>query len=236
MALTSGKTVGEIAAENPAAARVFESYNIDYCCGGQRPLQQVCREQGISAEDLLAEVEKASAPAQQTRHWNSESLAELADHIVSRHHAYLRAELPALSRMIAKVIAARSEAHSDSLVALRETFEGLERELLAHMRKEEMVLFPLIKELELSHQTGVTVSTATRGFVQHPIRVMEYEHDSAGMALAHIRRVTSDYTLPADACATYRALFDRLQQLESDLHLHIHLENNILFPRALQIA
>ncbi len=217
------KTVGEIAAENPSSARVFEKYEIDYCCGGKIPLAEVCQARGIQASEVEKELAQAAAarPADD-RDWNSAPLELLIDHILSTHHLYLKRELPRLTFLLGKVLAAHGANHGDSLVPLGRTFESMREELESHMAKEEMILFPAIKN----------------GFphVSHPIRVMEHEHDSAGQALAAMRQVTGNYSLPEGACNTYRALFSGLQELEADLHRHIHLENNILFPRAIRAA
>lgn len=234
MTLTTNKTLGAIAAENPQAVRVFEKHKIDFCCGGDQPIEDACRAKGISAEELLAEIE-AAAPATEERDWQSASLAKLADHIVARHHAYLHQELPELARMIQKVIVAHGPNHSDSLLPLQKTFAGLQSELTTHMMKEEMVLFPLVKRMEAAAGAGVGLPSAPGGSVSNPIRMMEDEHDSAAAALREMRRLTSGYTVPPDGCNTYRALFQRLQNLESDLHVHIHLENNVLFPRAAEL-
>lgn len=234
MVSTTDKTVGEIATANPSAARVFEKHGIDYCCGGGRPFDLARREKGLSAEQILAEVEQAK-PTGDARDWATAPLPELADHIVNTHHTYLRAALPALDQRLAKVIAAHGPNHGDSLLPLRQTLQGLVEELTAHMMKEEMILFPLIKRIEAAQKAGAGLPGAHCGSVNNPIRVMEYEHDSAANALREMRRVTGDYALPADACNTYRALFEGLQELETDLHLHIHLENNILFPRASEL-
>lgn len=232
MAIATDKTVGEIAAGNPAAVRVFEKLNIDYCCGGKRPLAEVCREKGLAADQLATELERAAAPPE-NRDWSAASLTELADYIVSKHHSYLRQELPALSVRLAKVVEAHGASHGDSLHPLSYTFEGLESELVSHMMKEEMILFPLIRRMEEAERKGGGLPPAHCGSIRNPITVMEYEHDSAATALREMRRLTGDYAAPADACATYHALLNGLQALEADLHVHIHLENNILFPKAL---
>lgn len=217
--LTEQKTVGEIAAQWPASARIFEKFNIDYCCGGNVSLEAACAGRGIAPDRLRQELEAAAAPTDgEQRDWRAVSLDELIDHILTRYHAVLKTELPRLSRLLAKVAAAHGAKHADSLAPLGETFEGLRQELESHMMKEEMVLFPMIR-----------LGSASVG---NPIRVMEHEHDSAGRALQAMRSITGNYTLPDDACNSYRALFAGLQDLEADLHQHIHLENNILFPRA----
>jgi len=217
--LTEERTVGEIAAERPDSVRIFEKYDIDYCCGGGISLAAACAGRGIAPQRLIEELDAAVAPhAGAAPDWQTASLTDLIDHILTKHHAWLKTELPRLSRLQQKVTVAHGAAHADSLVPLGETFEALRQELEAHMMKEEMVLFPMIR-------AGI-------GSVANPIRVMEHEHDSAGRALERMRAVTGDYALPADACNSYRALFAGLQELEADLHQHIHLENNILFPRA----
>jgi regulator of cell morphogenesis and NO signaling len=216
------KTVGEIAAENPSSVRVFEKYEIDYCCGGRIPLADACRARGIQAADLERELSQAAAgrPVDESG-WNTAPLGLLIDHILSTHHVYLKRELPRLRVMLGKVLAAHGDHHPDSLVPLSRIFDGLRDELESHMAKEEMILFPAIRN-------GF-------GMVSGPIRVLEHEHDSAGRALAAMRRVTAGYALPQDACNTYRALFSGLQEMETDLHRHIHLENNVLFPRAMAV-
>ncbi|MCL5742812.1 MAG: iron-sulfur cluster repair di-iron protein [Acidobacteria bacterium] len=231
--LTERKTVGEIAAEAPATVRVFQKYNIDFCCGGKLPLSEACRSHGIDTEALLAELSGAlGARTADATNWNAQSLGGLIDHIVAAHHGYLKAELPRLAAMMTKVLQAHGPNHGESLEPLAATFEALKAELDAHLQKEELILFPLIKRMEAASREGAALAPAHCGSVNNPIRVMEYEHDNAGQALARMRTVTSDYTLPEDACNTYRALFHGMQELETDLHQHIHLENNVLFPRA----
>ena len=230
------KTVGEIAAENPSSVRVFERYGIDYCCGGKVSLAEACRSRGIEPVAVQVELEQAAAanPADQ-RDWKAAPLAALIDHIVSTHHAYLKSELPRLQFLLDKVQAAHGARHGDSLAPLGGAFEGLRAELEAHLGKEEMVLFPMIKAMQAAQQAGRPAPAAHCGSVNNPIRVMVHEHDNAGHALESMRASTGNYTLPADACNTYRALFTGLQEMEADLHRHIHLENNILFPRAAEL-
>ncbi|SRR5579884_28655 len=234
MASATGKTLGALAAENPRAIRVFEKYQIDFCCGGGRPVEQACRERGISIDQLLAEIQEA-ALIKEERDWQRDPLSELTGYIIARHHGYLRKELPEISGMIEKVIAAHGLNHGDSLLPLRRTFADLAAELSNHMMKEERVLFPLIEQMERAAGLGAAPPPAPGGSVNNPIRMMQHEHDDAAAALGQMRRVTSDYAVPEDGCATYHALFQRLQELEADLHEHIHLENNVLFPRATQL-
>jgi regulator of cell morphogenesis and NO signaling len=229
MTVTASETVGEIVAANPSSARLFERYGIDYCCGGNRPLAEACSEKGLSVEEFSRELTAADAPATE-RDWRAAPLAELIGHIVGKHHNYLRSELPEIERKIDKILAAHGERHGDTLSALREVFRGLKAELSEHMMKEERILFPMIRNMEISARL-----TMPAGAIQHPIRVMEHEHASAGQALAEMRRLTNDFSPPDDACNTFRVLYRQTEELESDLHIHIHLENNILFPRAAEL-
>ena len=236
MIVTAEKTVGEIASQAPAAARVFEKYGIDYCCAGKVLLEQACRERGIAPEELFAELENAAggSPGEE-KDWTSASLSDLIQHILEIHHAYLKEQLPRLAQIIEKVVAAHGEKHGESLLPLQTVFRELKDELESHMWKEEIVLFPLIRNLEEAGSAGGPLPPAHCGSINNPIRVMEHEHEAAGRALSGMRSLTRNYTLPEDACNTYRVLYYELPQLEADLHRHIHLENNILFPRAARL-
>jgi len=226
MLRSSERTVGEMVVENPATARVFEKYGIDYCCGGKHSLDDACRESGVAPTVLLDELRQAALkPQPDERDWQNEPLLDLIAHIVSRHHAYLKSELSRIAELFAKVVRAHSQ-REPVLVEVSEIFGILKEELDAHLMKEEMILFPTIGKLEAGGSSGAPCS------IEHPIARMEYEHESAGRALAQMRHLTRDYYIPDEACNTYRALFATLVELESDLHEHIHLENNILFPRA----
>ena len=241
---TTRETIGsetlarEIVRSNPASIRVFQEYGIDFCCGGSKPLSAACREKDVSIDQMLADVEKARRPPQGAgaRDWNAMPLAELIDHILDTHHAYFRTELPRLAQMLAKVIEAHGEKHPESLPALDETYTGLKKELTDHMWKEENVFFPLVKELERSQSSG-SGAEQPRMPVSAPILVMEQEHEAVAVAMREMRRLTADYTPPENeaACNTYRGLFDGLQRFEADTHQHIHLENNILFPKAIEL-
>ncbi len=227
------KTVGRIAAEKPASIGVFEKFGIDYCCGGDRPFGEACRERGLAPEAVAAEIEAAGAASGEAfRDWTQAPLAELIDHILSRHHEYLRAELPVLEQRLGKTLEAHGAAHGETLRALQQVFLELEEELYGHMHKEEMILFPSIREMEAAAGQGRVPAPPPFGSVRNPIRVMRFEHDNAAGALERLRQLSGQYALPAEACATWQALYRGLEQLEADLHRHIHLENNILFPRA----
>jgi regulator of cell morphogenesis and NO signaling len=217
------RTVGELVAERPGRSRVFEEFRIDYCCGGRRPLEEACEEAGVEADRVLNALRDADAtrPDTSERKWVGAGSAELIQHILSVHHDFLRRELPRLDGLIEKVVEAHGPNHPE-LSEVRATFLALRDELQSHMAKEENVLFPAIVRAEPG---------ASPGPFDGPISVMEHEHAAAGRAMESLRSLTGDYTPPADACNTYRAMLDGLIEFERDLHQHIHEENNILFPR-----
>ena len=224
------RTVADLVAEAPLRANVFEKRKIDYCCHGRRTLAEVCAESGIPVAELAAELD-AQPAAPSTVDWRQAPLADLASFIVDRHHRYLREALLSAGGKIEKVVAAHGAKHA-FLSPLRAVFGGMTAELNAHMSKEEIVLFPYIARLERAAAGAEPPPQAPGGTVRNPIRMMEIEHDEAGAALRRMRELTSDYTLPEGACNTFRALYAQLEEIEGDLHRHIHLENNILFPRA----
>jgi regulator of cell morphogenesis and NO signaling len=233
MDLTQNVTVAEMAANSLAAVRVFEKYGIDYCCGGKRPLSEVCDEKGQDFASVQQELEAAIASAQmEDRDWNTAPLAELIGHIITRHHDYLRSELPAIAGRLEKVYRVYNERYGPTLVGLPEVFAGLRAELEMHIRKEEIILFPAIAAYEAAVNAGRPLPFMPFGSVANPIHMMEREHEGAGEALVRVREITRDFELPEYACVTYRALMAGLDELERDLHMHIHLENNILFSRA----
>ena len=229
-AITADRTVGELVTESPGRSRVFEEHGIDYCCGGKKPLAEACATKGVSAADLIQQLTDADAAASEEdgTDYSAMALDDLVVHIVSTHHAYLGRELPRLEQMAEKVAKVHGEKDS-RLGELAEVVNALVAELTAHMMKEERILFPVIQQLAQSD----TMPAIPFGTVANPIRAMEAEHDSAGGALERLRELTDGFTPPDWACNTYRALFDGLRELESDLHQHIHKENNILFPKAI---
>ena len=230
---TTATTVRDIAATSLAAVRVFEKLGIDYCCGGKRPLVDVCREKGYDADAVQKQLDDAMAQAPATgRDWSVEPLTDLIQHIVSTHHAYLERELPAIQTRLDKVYRVYNERHGPTLIGLPEVFNALRAELESHLRKEETILFPAIAAYEAALKSGESLPRVPFGSVANPIAMMNDEHESAGEALANIRAITHGFEVPEYACVTYRALISGLEELERDLHLHIHLENNILFVRA----
>jgi regulator of cell morphogenesis and NO signaling len=224
-------TVGQLVTERPGRARVFEAFGIDYCCGGKKPLRQAIAEKGLSENTVLGVLDAldGQAPTNE-RDWSSASLTDLSNHIEQTHHAYLKPELPRLEFLVNK-IAYKHGTTRPQLIELATTFKAFKAELESHMQKEEVVLFPICRQLE-------SAKAPTRfhcGSVQNPVSVMIREHDDAGDALKRIRNLTDEYTVPDDACSTYRATFDSLRELELDMHRHVHKENSILFPKVIEL-
>lgn len=235
MSISTEKTVGQMVAENPEAARIFEQAGIDYCCGGQRGLEEACSKAKMSFAEVAALLEQAAANRSGAdRDWLRAGQAELVEHIVSKHHGYVRQELPRLTALLAKVQGVHGKNHPE-LAQIARTFADISSEMTMHMMKEENILFPYIVEMEKAAQGKGPQPMAMFGTVQNPVRMMMTEHDSAGANLKAIRELSGDYTPPADGCTSYRVLYVALAAFEADLHTHIHLENNILFPRAIEM-
>jgi regulator of cell morphogenesis and NO signaling len=233
MPLAATKTVGEIAAEMPSATREFEKLGIDYCCGGNRTLVQACSEANISVDETLARLEKslASSATEAGQDWQNLLLADLIGHITATHHVFVREESARIQALAAKVVGVHGKNHPE-LTQVQQIFAALAEELRVHLMKEEQMLFPYISLMEESFLAGDPIPPATFGTVANPVRMMTQEHDDAAYALRSLRATTGNYTLPEDACISYRTLYQALQDFEADLHQHIHLENNVLFPRA----
>jgi regulator of cell morphogenesis and NO signaling len=234
MGVIAEKTVRELALENPAASRLFEKLGIDYCCGGNRSLEEACRMADLRVDSVLQSLqaeEQKTLAAQPQRDWVRESLAELMAHIQATHHKYTREQIARLGPLFEKVCSAHGKRHPE-LLQMRGTFQGLGDELLLHMMKEERVLFPFLLRMEEAVLQKEPMLPAPFGSVRNPIAMMTHEHESAGQALRALSQASQGYTPPEDACATFQALYGALSEFERDLHQHIHLENNILFPRA----
>jgi len=231
-ALSGGCVVGELVAGNPGLARVFEKLGIDYCCGGKQTLEEACRGKGLDLGAVMEHIHSsAGGPSTEMVDVSGMSLTELADHIERTHHAYLKQELPRLQPLVEKIAAKHSDKNPQ-LPQLPIVYSAFRCELEAHMAKEEQVLFPLIRKIDDASSDGACAC----GGIENPIAVMEIEHQHAGDAVGLMRRITDDFTTPAEACNTYRAVMAALAELEADLHQHVHKENNVLFPRAVTAA
>ncbi len=233
MSTYTEQKVRELAVAVPGATRVFEELGIDYCCGGGKSLREACQKAGISIESVTEALERGKTRYTQNTatDWQSRSLTDLAAYIVEKHHGYTRNEVSRLEQLAAKVASVHGKNHPE-LLKIRDRVQYLGSDLMDHMMKEEQVLFPRIALLE--EATGKPESLPD-GFVRMPASVMMQEHDAAGQLLRELRATSSNYAVPADACISYRTLYQALQELERDLHEHIHLENNILFPKAARL-
>lgn len=220
----------------PEATRILENLKIDYCCGGERPLAEACELAGIQLEDLQEILEAAQENSGQSRDTDFKTmpLSDLITYIIYKHHVFTTNEMARLEALTAKVIAVHGKNHPE-LTEVATLLDVLFAELRPHMFKEEHVLFPFVCELEQSMLRKGLPPFPPFGTVNNPIRMMMVEHDNAGALLKEIRRLTSDYSAPGDACISYQTLYQALEEFEQDLHQHIHLENNILFPKASEI-
>jgi regulator of cell morphogenesis and NO signaling len=236
MPTTLEKTVREIALENPSSIRVFESLGIDYCCGGKKPLSDACSRANVDLSrvmELLAQAENEPL-APEAAAWKNKPLGELIAHIVGTHHEYVRRETPRIGVLLAKVLT-RHGADRPEIRQIEQLFLAISQELSTHMLKEEQVLFPHVERMERALRSGGPAPAAFFGTVKGPIANMVAEHDDAGALLARIRELSNGYQAPVGACPTYLGLYLALEEFERDLHQHVHLENNILFPRAVEM-
>jgi regulator of cell morphogenesis and NO signaling len=228
-------TIREIVANDFRAAEVFQRHGIDFCCKGNRSIEEACRNRDVSAEEILREVGEVTAtPASGSPRFNSWDLKTLVSYIQGNHHAFVRRATPVLLTHTEKIAKVHGEAHPE-LREVAELFAAVALEMTSHMAKEEHILFPYIESLEEASAAGSAAPANPFGTVRNPIRMMEAEHESAGDAMARIRALTSGYAVPPGACTTYRVCLQELEAFERDLHEHVHLENNILFPRALRL-
>ncbi|HKX33009.1 MAG TPA: iron-sulfur cluster repair di-iron protein [Blastocatellia bacterium] len=237
MTINANQTVKELAVTLPGATRVFEQLGIDYCCGGGRTLLDACQSADLSFEEVTRSLVAAKSAEQTDRpwpNWQRESLAALTVHIVVQHHAFTKQELERLEKLFEKVCSRHGERHPE-LFEAQQLFRRLKLDLVPHMLKEEQVLFPYLTRLEVAVREDRAIPPPFFGTVRNPVRMMSTEHDLAGELLSGLRRVTGDFTPPADGCISYQTLYQALSAFEADLHRHIHLENNILFPRAIEM-
>lgn len=224
-------TLSEIVSRDFRAAAILDRHGFDYCCGGARSLVEACSQRGISLVDVLSELE-ALDPGSRER--LEDDPAALVDYIISRHHAYVRTSMPVIQAHLAKVVSAHGANHTE-LSFIETEFSKVARELSQHMVKEERVLFPYIRALADAVRTDGPPPPDMFGTVQNPIRMMEIEHQEAGEGLAAIHELTRGYQPPDDACGTYRLVLEELDAFERDLHTHVHLEDNVLFPKAVEL-
>jgi len=233
--INSATTVREVAVQVPESTRLFEKLKIDYCCGGKRSLTEACDSAGVGVENviaMLAVLSRASDNAEDTRDFQELSLTALITHILETHHTFTKSEMDRLTALIDKVCTAHGSNHPE-LFKVADLFQQLCADLKPHMFKEEQILFPYI--LRLDEAGSENRPFAPFGTIENPIRMMETEHETVGTILHELRATTSDYNVPTDGCLSYQTLYRGLADFEKDLYQHIHLENNILFPRAIEL-
>lgn len=234
MELTPDRTVADCVTENIKASHVFKKYGIDFCCGGGISVEKACEKKGVNYKVLVDELERINSIGDGETNYNEIPLDELIDHIVEKHHAYVEANIELLLQYSSKVARVHGGSNPD-LIRVYELFKNVAGELASHLKKEELILFPFIKKMLKTEKEGGKLVVPSFSTVENPVKMMEAEHEEAGDVFKEISILTNNYTPPAHACNTYRALFDKLEEFEQDLHEHIHLENNILHPKALKL-
>lgn len=226
-------SLGELVTEHPELARELERRGLDYCCGGQRSLAEACAAQGSDAAAVAAELAAVAGPAAPDG-WATLDPIGLVEHLLATHHRYLWEELPRIDALVEKIVAVHGSRHPE-LVDVADCFGAIRADLEPHMLKEERVLFPMIRDLVAAAGSADPAPAFHCGTLRNPINVMEREHDAVGGLLARLRELTDGYRTPDDGCATYRTCFAALEELEADTHLHVHKENNVLFPLVVRL-
>lgn len=235
MKVTADKIIGELVAEDYRAAGVFKSFGIDFCCKGNRTIGEASQAKKVDIEALLKDInETVSREDNPAEDYDSWPLDRLADHIENKHHRYVEKQIPILQQFLDKLCKVHGQRHPE-LFGIADHFKQSSGELAKHMKKEELILFPFIRKMQLAREQNESLNRPHFGTVINPVEMMEHEHEAEGERFRKIAVLSNNYTPPADACNTYRVAFAMLEEFEQDLHLHIHLENNILFPKAIQM-
>lgn len=235
MEILKEQKVGEIVAEDYRTAGVFKKFGLDFCCGGGKPVVEACEQKDIDLGALLDELKAATTDGDDNHNYKEWSPDLLIDYIEQRHHRFVRDKLPEIESYAKKVAKVHGSRHEELNEILYE-FLKMKDEILSHLEKEEQMLFPYIKELVKIEKNGEKMDSKPNfDTVENPVKIMEDEHDEAGTAMEKIQKLSDNFTPPEDACATYRVLFQNLEGFQDDLHKHVHLENNILFPKALEL-
>lgn len=227
-------TIGEIVKKNYKTASVFEKFGLDFCCNGNRSLEDSCRDQNVDPEEVRQALKQVEMEGDDGVNYDSWPMSKLVDHIVKRHHAYVEEKVPQLNAYLDKITRVHGDRHPE-LAEIRQIFFEVGGELTVHLKKEELMLFPFIKKLEQAKATGTTANSPVFSSVKAPVDMMMDDHAEEGEKLARIAELTGRYQVPADACNTYMVTYSMLDEFERDLHIHIHLENNILFPKAIRV-
>lgn len=230
--LIQEKTIGDFVAENFRTAEVFKKYHIDFCCKGGRTVEEACDNKKVSPEQIYQELEEIANRKSEDIDFNSWPLDLLADYVEKTHHKYVEEKSAMLIPYLNKLCKVHGERHPE-LFEINELFIGSAQDLAAHMKKEELILFPFIKQMVEAKKNGEPLPAPRFGTVENPVAMMKHEHEAEGERFVKIAELTNDYEFPDDACGTYQVTYKMLEDFQNDLHKHIHLENNILFPKAI---
>lgn len=231
---TKTEHIGNIVAQDFRTAAIFKKHGIDFCCKGGRTIEQACENKNVSPETIYLEIENLPTNDDNTVDFNSWSLDLLADYVEKTHHHYIEEKTPILQAFLDKLCKVHG-GRNPELFEIRELFDESAKDLAAHLKKEELILFPFIKQMVNAQKNGTPLRQASFGTVENPVNMMKHEHTVEGERLRRIGELSNEYNPPADACNTYRVTYAMLQEFENDLHKHIHLENNILFPKSIEL-
>ncbi|HRP52867.1 MAG TPA: iron-sulfur cluster repair di-iron protein [Fluviicola sp.] len=235
MEITKENNIGELVALDYRTAPVFKKFGIDFCCNGNRSIEDACSKKNIDPTSVVKSLQEATTTSTGTNtDYNSWPLDLLADYIEKKHHRYVETKIMEIQPFLAKIVRVHGEKHPE-LAEIEKLFNESAGELTKHMKKEELILFPFIRKMVAAKQKGESIPTPHFGSVENPIDMMNHEHTIEGERFRQIAELSNNYTPPADGCNTYRVTFAMIQEFEDDLHLHIHLENNILFPKAIEM-
>lgn len=235
MNIKSDNIIGEVVAKDYRSAAVFQAYGIDFCCKGGRSIAEACEHKNIEPAELIEALQKSTTQAEdRSADYNSWPLDLLADYIEKKHHRYVESRIPEIMQFLNKVVSVHGERHPE-LEEIAQLFHDSAGVLTTHMKKEEFILFPFIRKMVKQKSAGEPIAAPPFGTIQNPIAMMNQEHDGEGERFRRIETLANHYAPPADACNTYRVTLAMLKEFEEDLHLHIHLENNILFPKAVEM-
>lgn len=227
-------TVADVVTENIKTAHIFKKYGIDFCCGGGISIRKAAEKANVKYDDLERDLLNVENTSSRASNYNNYELDFLTDHIIHVHHKYVEENIPLIIQYAARVVQVHGD-HYPELREIQQLFSLVSTELGGHMKKEELILFPLIKKMVNAKRAGESVPEPHFGTVDNPIKMMEAEHEEAGEILRTIAQLSQNYIPPEGACNTFRAFYAKLDEFEQDLHQHVHLENNILFPKALKL-
>ncbi|WP_425391090.1 iron-sulfur cluster repair di-iron protein [Ekhidna sp.] len=235
MTISSQQIIGELVAKDYRTASIFKKRNIDFCCNGDRTIEEACDLKNININEVIDELNEVMNDSGTSTDYIAKLAPEdLADYIIEKHHTYVERRLPEIKTYLKKVAAVHGE-HNPELIKIRDLFEASSGELAKHMKKEEMILFPFIRKMAKAKTSGEPLDAPHFGTAENPIRMMKEEHANEGERFSEIAKLSGNYSPPTHACNTYRVSYAMLREFEEDLHRHIHLENNILFPKALEM-